>query len=197
MGKPRIFISHCQNDNTGPTEYAANLIYLLGCIPVIAEDEPKLAKSVQHMVTDSMNSCDAVLVVATPDNNGGSANVPSPGVLVEIGKMQEIDRFKGRCIVVKEESVSLTPMVNVTYYKFSLSDYSNIARALLIELGSMGLFCNYYGLPGSELALHELIEILSQLRDLRQRGALDHESFIKSVEDNIRKIVEKITQGVS
>lgn len=60
MKKNRIFITHCET-NLCPTEYAIEIIFLIGCIPVIAEKEPKLSRTVRNVVYDSMDSCDAVI----------------------------------------------------------------------------------------------------------------------------------------
>jgi hypothetical protein len=195
MVKPRIFISHCET-NFAPTDYAIRVIDLIGCSPVIAELQPKLSRTVPGLVSDSMDSCDAVVVIATPDRDGKSGKEPSQSVLVEIGQLQKIPKFKGKYIIIKEETVVLSSMIPEVRYKFDTSDLSSIAEAILIELGSMGLFSNYYALPGSELKIHELMETLSQLRDLGAKGALKPDIFKDSIEDLIRKTVENLTMGV-
>ena len=196
MAKPRVFISHCEN-NFGPTDFAIRIIDLIGCTPVIAEKQPKLSRTVLGLVFDSMNSCDAVIVIATADRDNQSGKEPSQGVLVEIGQLQKTEKFKGKYVIIKEKSVVLGPMIPEARYKFNGKDLSPIAEAILIELGSMGLFKNYYELPGSDMRMmYELMDVLSQFRDLAKKGALKQESFKEAVEDLIRKAVGDITKEV-
>lgn len=185
----KVFI--CHNEvNFGPTDYAIRIIDYIGCIPVIAEKQPKLSKPVRSLVTDSMDSCDATIVIATPDRDGPNGKEPSQSVLVEIGRLQESKKFKERYIIIKEESVMLGPMIPETYYKFNNTNYSGIAEAILIELSSMGLFKNYYELPGSEINIHDLLQNLYQLKNLRK--FIEPEPFNKTIEDLIRKTVDMV-----
>jgi hypothetical protein len=197
MPRKKVFISHSEN-HFEPTAYAISIIDLIGCIPVIAEKEPRLSRTVRSLVSDSLESCDAAIVIATPDRDtsNGKGKEPSQGVLVEIGQLQKMKKFEGKYAIIKEESVVLGPMIPEARYKFSMSDYAHIAEALLIELGSMGLFRNYYELPGSELKIHELMETLSSLRDLGCKGALKPEIFKTAIEDLIRNTVEEQIKGV-
>ena len=190
MQRKRVFISHSKN-NFGPTEYAIRIIDLIGCVPVIAEREPKLSRTVASLVSDSMDSCDAVVVIATSDRDGTNGKEPSQSVLVEIGQLQENEKFTGKYFIIKEESVVLGPMIPEARYKFSMSNYAPLAEAILIELGSMDLFRNYYELPGSDLKLHELMETLSQLKDLGKKGVLKQEIFKEHVENVIRETVNE------
>lgn len=190
MQRKRVFISHSEN-NFGPTEYAIRIIDLIGCVPVIAEREPKLSRTVASLVFDSRDSCDAVVVIATSDRDGTNGKEPSQGVLVEIGQLQENEKFTGKYFIIKEESVVLGPMIPEARYKFSMSNYAPLAEAILIELGSMDLFRNYYELPGSDLKIHELMETLSQLKDMGKKGVLKPEIFKELVETLIRKTVNE------
>ena len=122
-------------------------------------------------------------------------NLPK-GVLVEIGQLQQNEKFKGKYFIIKEESVVLGPMIPEARYKFSMSDYAPIAEALLLELGSMGIFRNYFEIPGSDNKVHELMETLSQLKDLGKKGALKKEQFNEIIEQLIRKTIEEQTKGV-
>ena len=195
MPKKKVFISHSVNE-LNPTDYVIRLIDLIGCIPVIAEREPKLSRTVLSLVSDTMDSCDAVVVIATPDRDSTNGKEPSQGVLVEIGQLQQNDKFKGKYFIIKEESVVLGPMIPEARYKFSMSDYAPIAEALLLELGSMGLFRNYFEIPGSDNKIHELIETLSQLKELCKKGVLKQEQFNEVIEELIRKTIEEQTTGV-
>lgn len=195
MPKKKVFVSHCENE-LKPTDYAIRLIDLIGCVPVIAEREPKLSRTVLSLVSDTMDSCDAVVVIATPDRDSTNGKEPSQGVLVEIGQLQQNDKFKGKYFIIKEESVVLGPMIPEARYKFSMSDYAPIAEALLLELGSMGLFRNYFEILGSDNKIHELIETLSQLKELCKKGVLKQEQFKEIIDDLIRKTIEEQTTGV-
>lgn len=55
----------------------------------------------------------------------------------------------------------------------------------------MDLFRNYYELPGSDLKIHELMETLSQLKDMGKKGVLKPEIFKELVETLIRKTVNE------
>lgn len=194
-GRKKVFISH-SGSNFGPTAYAISIIDLIGCIPVIVEREPKLSRTVRNLVSDSLDSCDAVIIIATPDTDGTNGKGPSQGVLVEIGQVQTIDKLKDKYTIIKEESVVLGPMIPESRYKFTMQNYAPIAEAILIELGSMGLFKNYYELPGSDLKIHELMEVLSQLRELASKKVFKPEIFENILEDLIRKTVEEQIKGV-
>jgi hypothetical protein len=195
MPKKKVFISHCE-DEFKPTDYAVRIIDLIGCVPVIAEREPKLSRNVRSLVSDTMDSCDAVVVIATPDRDGTNGKEPSQGVLVEIGQLQQNKRFKDKYLIIKEESVILGPMIPEARYKFSMSNYAPIAEALLLELGSMGLFRNYFEIPGSDNKIHELMETLFQLKELGKKGALKKEQFKETIEELIRTTIEEQTTGV-
>lgn len=195
MERKKVFISHCEN-NSDPTTYASRIIELVGCIPVVAEREPKLSRDVKTVVYDLMNKCDAVIVIATPDNEGPTGMVPSPGVLMELGHLQENERFKNKYVIIKEESVVLGAMSSEARYKFTMSDYAPIAEAILIELGSMRLFRNYYELPGSDSNIHELMEIFYQLREMGIKKELSPENFERVIEELIRNTVKKLMNGV-
>lgn len=189
MKRNRIFITHCEA-NFGPTEYAIEIIFLIGCIPVIAEKEPKLSRTVRNVVYDSMDSCDAVIVMATPDLDGKNGKTPSQSVVDEIGQLQRSEKFKNRYIIIKEETVVFGPMITEAYYEFSMLNYGPIAKAILTELKSMELFRNYYELPGSDLDLHELMENVQNLQDLRKKGILSQQDF----KGAINTIVTKLTK---
>lgn len=195
MGRKKVFISHCEN-NFDPTAYAIHIIELVGCIPVVAEREPKLSRDVKTVVYDLMNKCDAVIVIATPDRIGPTGMEPSPGVLMELGHLQENERFKNKYVIIKEESVVLGAMSSEARYKFTMSDCAPIAEAILIELGSMRLFRNYYELPGSDSNIHELMEIFYQLREMGIKKELSPENFERVIEELIRNTVKKLMNGV-
>ncbi|MFA4825337.1 MAG: TIR domain-containing protein [Methanoregula sp.] len=192
--KPRIFISHCER-NFGPTDYAIRIIDALGCIPVIAEKQPKLSRNVGSLVKSSMDSCEAVIVIATPDDDSPTGKTPSQAVSIEIGMIKKTKKFENRCIIIKEISVKFGSMVQEVYYPFSMDDFSPIAEAILIELGSMGLFKNHYELRGSELQIQELMETLSKLRDLFQSDLLKDESLKEIIEELSKQMIDVVKRG--
>ena len=194
MSKPRIFLSHSEKCRE-PTDYAARLLHYLGCIPVIAENMPRGSRTIPDIVNASMDTCDAVIVIATADLDGSSNN-PSQGVLIELGILKGSEKFQGRYFIIKEDVVTLSPMIPDSRYKFTSNNFSNIAEAIIIELTSMGLLKNYYELKGSELKIHELMEYLDQLRNLAIEKILSPEQFKECVENLIRKTVEGIIARV-
>jgi len=192
MNKKKIFISHSQ-DNFGPTDYAIRIIDAIGCNPVIAEKQPKLSRTVANLVIDTLENCDAVLVIATPGlQDKGGKWAPSRGVLEELGIIKESEKFKNKFFVVKETTVDLGAMSDIAYYKFSDNDFAPIAEAILIELGSMGIFKNYYELRGSELQFHEFIDSLHSLKEMNVKGNIESTLFESAVKDLINQAVNKI-----
>lgn len=187
MQRPRVFITHCDK-KIEPTAFAARIINLIGCTPVIAEAQSRLSKSVLNFVIGSMNSCDAVVVLATCDNNTS----PSQGVLLEIGKLQKTRKFKGKYIIIKEDKAVLSPMIEEARYNFSIRNFGPIAEAILLELGSMGLFRNYYEMPGSEMQVHELIGTLSSLKSLSKKNGINRKLFSASAKNLVQGFVNKI-----
>lgn len=194
MPKPRIFISHSEK-NRDPTNYVINLLHYLGCIPVVVEDLPRSNSIVSSLVKGSMESCDAIIVIATSDLVGDSGNSPSQGVTIEIGKLQDNEKFKDKWFIVKEDTVNFGPMIPESRYKFSKTNFGPIAEALIIELVSRGLLKNYYELKGSELKIHELMEILDQLTELANKNILSPEQFKECVEKLVRNTVDRIVGG--
>jgi Predicted nucleotide-binding protein containing TIR-like domain len=192
--KPKIFISHCER-NFGPTDFAMRIIRDLGCVPIIAEEQPKLSRDIRSLVKSSMDSCDAVIVIATPDSDSPTGKTPSQSVSQEIGWIQENKKFKNRYVILKEKSVKLGPMIQEGYYPFIMSDYGPIAEAILIELGSMGLFKNYYELKGSEFQILELLETLVKLRDLVQSNVLKDEGLKEIIDELSTQMIDIVKGG--
>ena len=188
--KPKIFISHCEK-NMGPTDYASRIIDLIGCEPIIAEKMPKGSSSVLDDVKNNLNYCDAVVVIATADQRNGEKFSPSNGVSEELGILKSNEKFKGKFFVIIEDGVVLSAMNDIAWYTFSKNNYALIAEAILIELGSMGLFRNYYEMPGSELEIHRLMETLSSLRDLVEKKQIQKDVYNEAVEQMIRGLLIK------
>jgi len=195
LGKPRIFISHCES-NIEPTNYAIQIIHNIGCIPVVAEIEPKLSKTVPTLVSGKMESCDVVLIIATPDRVHNKEKEPSQSVCLEIGNVQKMERFKEKYFIIKEETTYLGPLIPETHYRFSMNDFSQIAIAILTEMRGMEYFKNYYEMQGSELNLDKLMVICFQLKELQKNGVLTLQEILKKIDEEIRKRIDDITGGV-
>jgi nucleoside 2-deoxyribosyltransferase len=142
-----------------------------------------------------MDSCDAVIIIATPDDDSPSGKTPSQAVSVEIGRIQAMEKFQNRYVIIKEKTVKLGSMIPEVYYKFSMDDNSQIAEAILIELGSMGLFKNHYELRGSELHIQELMETLAKLRDLFQSHLLKEEGLKEIIEELANQMIDIVKGG--
>lgn len=191
MKKPRVFISHCEN-NFEPTDFAIRVIDLIGCTPVIAETQPKLSRTVFGLVSGTLDSCDVVIVIATPDSDSEQGKKSSEGVLVEIGMLLQSDKFKNKFAIIKEQSVNFGPMIPQARYKFQMGNYAPIAEAILVELSSMGFFKNYFELNGSEWKFHEFMDSIYSLKELNEKGHLNTEYFENAVKDLMTKVVNKI-----
>lgn len=191
--RPRIFISHCEK-NMGPTEYAMRIIELMGCEPMLAERQPKGSNSVNDVVRNLLDTCDAALVIATGDLPNGNSKSPSNGVSVELGLLETNPKFKNKYFVFVEEGVVLSAMNGMARYTFKKEDYSQIATAILVELGSMNLFRNYYEMPGSDIGLHKVVEALSDLQKLGATGVLANETFIASAKEQINQFISNFVK---
>jgi Predicted nucleotide-binding protein containing TIR-like domain len=192
MEKPKIFISHCQ-DNFKPTDYAIRIIDALGCTPVIAENQPKLSRPISNLVISTFDKCDIILVIATADlTDKKNGKAPSRGVLQEVGMIKKSKKHKGKYFIVKESGVNLGAMSSETYYEFSKNNLGTIAEAILIELGSMGAFKNYFELKGSEYKFHEFIESIHSLKEMNIKGHIHSIFFEQAVTELITKAVNKI-----
>lgn len=191
MLKPRIFISHCEK-NMEATDYAIRIIHALGCTPVIAERVPKKSRSIHLVVRDSMNSCEAVVVIATPDLQNGKKFSPSNGVSGELAILRNGKKWKNRYFVVKEENVVLSAMSDEARYTFIKGNYSEIAFAIITELDAMNLFKNYYELKGSELKIHDLLDTFHHLKELFSKGHMKKNEVAKHVKDCSAQIINSI-----
>jgi len=194
MARPRVFISHCA-DHDRPTQFAARIIASLGCVPVIAEDQPSLARTVPALVQGTMDSCAAVMIIATRDARRGTDWEASSSVVAELTTAQSDPRWKGRYFVVKEKGVVLSPLNPIAYRTFTARDVSPIAEAILLELSAMQLFSNYYAMSGSEYGLAELADVLAALRDLQERGVLQREQVARAIKDQFDKMIDSALGG--
>lgn len=190
--KPKIFISHCQ-DNMAPTEYAMRIIRLLGCEPIIAEDQAKGSRTVNEVVVEHMENCDAVIVIATADvKKDENKYTPSSGVIMEIGRLSDSDKFKNRYFIVKEDNVVLSAMSAENRYSFTAGNFGPIAHAILLELGAMGLFQNYHEMPGSQMQMHTLMETLDSLKKIKNNGHLPREMAEPVIKQAIQDLLDRI-----
>ncbi len=189
--RPKIFISHCEK-NMAPTKFAMRILELIGCEPLIAENQPKGSKSVLEVVTQLLDCCDAAIVIATADQKNGDNYSPSNGVSEELGILKNNEKYKNRFFLCLQEGVVLSAMNSIARYSFTADNYSPIAEAILCELGSMNLFKNYYEMPGSDLDIHLLLEALNSLKELGQSGVLNNEMFTSAVSEQINKFILKV-----
>jgi hypothetical protein len=194
LNRPKIFISHCEK-KMAPTQYAMRIIELIGCIPIIAEKQPKGSNSVHEVVVNTMDQCDAVIVIATADQKNGDKYSPSNGVSEELGILKTSPKFKNKYFVIIEEGVSLSAMDSIARYSFSKNNYGTIAEAILIELGSLGIFRNYYEMPGSNMQIHILMETLASFKLLVNAGHLNKDQIRESMVDIIKQFIDPILNG--
>lgn len=191
MQKPRVFICHCEK-NIEPTDYAIRIIHALGCTPVIAELHPKKSRTIHLVVKDSMNTCNAVVVLATADYKNGNKYAPSSGVAGELALLKNSKKFRNKYFVIKEKSVALSAMNDESRYTFTKRNFSEIAFAIVFELGNMDIFKNYYELKGSELKVHKLLDTLHNLKELFSTGVMkkEHvEEILKEYFNNLLNVI--------
>lgn len=193
INRPKIFISHSQQ-NMAPTLFAMRIIELLGCTPIIAERQAKGSSSVNDAVRKLIDNCDAAIVIVTGEYINGDKLSPSSGVSVELGILESIPKFKNKYFVVIQDGVSMSAMNGMAWTSFSLDNLAPIAESILVELGSMKLFRNYYELPGSDMELHTLLDVLHDLRKLGASGVLNNEEFKSAVAQQLNKFIAKFVQ---
>ncbi|MGA2316537.1 MAG: TIR domain-containing protein [Thermodesulfobacteriota bacterium] len=100
----RVFISH--GGETKALLKIERFLRGLGITPVIVKHEPSLGKSLDDLVEEQMETCVAVIILATKDDKiknekGEEYFQPRPNVIHEIGLAQE--KVRDRIIYLKEE----------------------------------------------------------------------------------------------
>ncbi|MBN1254554.1 MAG: nucleotide-binding protein [Deltaproteobacteria bacterium] len=100
----RVFISH--GGETKALVKIERFLRGLGITPLIVKHEPSLGKSLDDLVEEQMDTCIAVIILATKDDKiknekGEEYYQPRPNVIHEIGLAQE--KVKDRIIYLKEE----------------------------------------------------------------------------------------------
>jgi predicted nucleotide-binding protein len=132
----RIFISH--GTQTDALDKVERFIRTLGPVPVIVKHEPSGGAAVDDMVPALMESCDAVVVLATSDEAVGDRRQPRPNVLHEIGLAQE--KLKGRVIYLKETGCTFPSNINPKIWEdFTQTDLAPAFMKIAKELKAFKL----------------------------------------------------------
>ncbi|MBI4379318.1 MAG: nucleotide-binding protein [Nitrospinae bacterium] len=99
----RIFISH--GIETNALIKLERFLRGLGIAPVIVKNEPSEGKAIDDLVEDQMDTCMAVIILATKDDKVKTAKEeyyqPRPNVIHEMGLAQE--KIQNNIIYLKEE----------------------------------------------------------------------------------------------
>lgn len=140
----------------------------------------KRARITPNLISGSTEGCNAVVFILTTDT-----------ILVDF--LKEIKQLKEKkYFIIKEDITGLNTLETETDYKYRRTDFGPIARSILIELGSLGYFQNYYEIRGSEMKMHELIATLYDFKELYKEGKLSKENFERFGKDLIEGAVKSI-----
>lgn len=137
----RVFISH--GNETKALTKLERFLRGLGITPVIVKYEPSLGKSLDDLVEEQMETCLAVVILATKDDKvrnekGEEYYQPRPNVIHEIGLAQE--KVKDRIIYLKEEGCvfpsNISPKV---WEKFTQGNMEDAFIKVAKELKAFGI----------------------------------------------------------
>ncbi len=142
MNKPSIFVSHGKFPPI--LDLIERFLIELGIEPVIVERQPSMGLSPNEKVKYYMQKCDAVLILATPDDKVTTSNgehwQPRQNVIHEIGLAEHDIKKKDKIVFMKEKKTTFPSNINPTYIPFGLRRLdANALIALVRELKFMGL----------------------------------------------------------
>jgi predicted nucleotide-binding protein len=137
----RVFISH--GNETKALFKMERFLRGIGIAPIIVKHEPSLGKSLDDLVEEQMDTCIAVIILATKgdkikDEKGEEYFQPRPNVIHEIGLAQE--KVKEKIIYLKEEGCrfpsNITPKV---WENFTQDNMENAFIKVAKELKAFGI----------------------------------------------------------
>lgn len=137
----RVFVSH--GTETKALIKIERFLRGLGITPVIVKDEPSLGKSIDDLVEEQMNSCEAVIILATKDDKvmnqeGKEYYQPRPNVIHEIGLAQE--KVKEKVIYLKEEDCVFPSNISPKVWEnFTQDNMENAFLKVVKELRAFGI----------------------------------------------------------
>lgn len=137
----RVFISH--GGETKALLKIERFLRGLGITPVIVKHEPSLGKSLDDLVEEQMDTCIAVIILATKDDKiknekGEEYFQPRPNVIHEIGLAQE--KVKERIIYLKEESCIFPSNISPKVWEsFAQDNMENAFIKVAKELKAFGI----------------------------------------------------------
>ncbi|MGH8523915.1 MAG: TIR domain-containing protein, partial [Gammaproteobacteria bacterium] len=117
-----------------------DLIEAAGLRAVIVSDLPTPAGAFgpEDKMDAYLNRCEAVLVLATPDDQVGEAYQPRPNISDEIGRARSRETLRRRICVLKEPSVRLHSNIDAVYERLDPNDLTPAIMALLRQLTEWG-----------------------------------------------------------
>lgn len=136
--QPKAFIAH-----GGKTEALSKLqsfLGALGIVPLIAEEEPSEARSVDEQVEWCLANADCVIILGTADDQNlkDGKLYPRPSVCIEIGRVQE--RFPRRVIYLLEQGASFpSNITEKVYERFTQENMENAFSKVAKELRAFGI----------------------------------------------------------
>jgi predicted nucleotide-binding protein len=136
-----VFISH--GNETKALIKLERFLRGLGITPIIVKHEPSLGKSLDDLVEEQMQTCLAVIVLATKDDRikgekGEEYFQPRPNVIHEIGLAQE--KVKERIIYLKEEGCKFPSNIAPKVWEnFTQDNMENAFIKVAKELKAFGI----------------------------------------------------------
>ncbi len=133
---PSAFISHGKESIA--LDKIETFVLALGVNPLIVKDQPSLDKTVDDKVEYYLSQADAVIILATGDDEVSGKHQPRQNVIHEIGLSQKT--LPGRIIYLLEANAEFPSNIRPKVWEsFSKDNMENVFERIVVELVAFGL----------------------------------------------------------
>lgn len=135
---PRAFIAH--GGETEALRKLKSFLDALGVEPLVVEEEPSEARSINEQVEWCLDNADCAIVLGTADDKElkDGKLYPRRNVHIEIGRVQE--RFPNRVVYLLEEGASFSSNISEKVYeRFSRDNMEKAFVKMVKELKAFGI----------------------------------------------------------
>jgi predicted nucleotide-binding protein len=136
----KVFIAH--GGKSEPLNKIKAFTSALGVTPLVVEEEPSRARSVNEHIEACLKSADCAIILGTADDKNlkDGKLYPRPNVFIEIGRVQE--RFPGSVIYLLEEGASFSSNISEKVYeRFTRDNMEAAFLKVARELVAFGILC--------------------------------------------------------
>jgi hypothetical protein len=132
----KVFIAHGRDEDV--LRRVEDFVRALGCEPVIVERLASGGASVDDLVEQRMEECQAAVILATGDDEIDGRRQPRPNVIHEIGLAQRV--LQNRVIYLREEGCEFPSNVAPKVWEnFTKGDLASAFEKIAKELRGFGL----------------------------------------------------------